>query len=140
MDPKSEDEVRLAQYLLGELPEEEMLELEENYFLDDDLFDELQAAELELIDRYLESSLTRPEQYRFEHFFLSTPARQEKLRFARALKKYAPRQATARRQVTFGNVFSALSRMRRPLTAPVGIAASILLILCIGLMVWRVFF
>src|ERR1044071_2445500 len=84
--PKSED--KLVEYLLGLMPEEEMIELEELYLFNDDLNEELQAVERELIDRYLEGSLSDTERNRFENFFLPSPGRTEKLRFARALKAY----------------------------------------------------
>src|SRR5687767_157148 len=96
MEQEAGREERLVHYLLGKLQEEEMLHLEESYFLDDNLFDEIQVAERELIDRYVEGSLSKDERYQFEHFFLSTPSRQEKLRFARVLKKHIAEQPSVR--------------------------------------------
>ena len=64
---KGED--RLIQYLLGLMPDEEKVELEEVYLHDDALNEEIQAAERELMDRYLEGSLSDADRSRFESFF-----------------------------------------------------------------------
>jgi CHAT domain-containing protein len=137
MEQKLENEERLVKYLLGELPKEEMLKLEQSYFLDDDLFNELQAVELELIDRYVEGDLSKSQQDKFEHFFLSSPARQEKLRFAEALKKYVPGRTPMLRQSPGRSTFSLIKSFA---ASPIGAVASIILIVCIGLVVWGVLF
>lgn len=82
------DEDRLVRYLLGLMPEEEKTEMEDMYLTDDVLNEQLQAAERELIDRYIDGDLSGTERKRFESFFLCSPARMEKLRFARALRTY----------------------------------------------------
>lgn len=134
MEQQFEIEEQLFRYLLGELPEEDMLKLEESYFLNNVLFDELQAAERDLIDLYVEGSLSLAQEYQFEHFFLSTTTRQEMLSFARALKKYIPEQEHRRkRPATFSLIYKFAN-------SPVGLVASIVLILLIGLGVWGQFF
>ena len=44
----SDQEKRMAQYLLGQLPEEDQAELERRYLADDSLFEELLAIEDDL--------------------------------------------------------------------------------------------
>jgi hypothetical protein len=75
-------------YLLGELAEEEQRRFEEELMSGDHVFEELLAAEDELIDQYVGGALTARERERFERHFLVTPERRRKLGFARTLRKY----------------------------------------------------
>jgi tetratricopeptide (TPR) repeat protein len=127
MEQKPDNQERLFQYLLGKLSEEEMLSLEDSYFFDNGSFDELQAAERELIDLYLEGGLSKDQVYQFEHFFLSTPERQEKLSFARALKRYTPKQKGHK---IFLSIY-------KPVYLPIGLAASVIILLLIGNGIWK---
>ncbi len=91
-------EPTLRRYLLGELPEAEAISLEERCFADRDLFDDLVAAQEELIFGYLRGQLDRSERERFEHAFLSSPRRRERVEFFRSLLAVvsaAPRPTTS---------------------------------------------
>src|SRR6185295_15823887 len=91
----SNEEDRMVRYLLGLLSEQEAAEMEEVYLSNDELNDELQAVERELIDRYVEGSLSKTEREQFENFFLCSPGRQERLRFAGALRAYGQKADAA---------------------------------------------
>jgi len=52
-------------------------------------------SEDELIDQYLKDQLTPAESEAFENHFLRAPERQQKLRFAKALKKLVAEQSSA---------------------------------------------
>ena len=78
----------MRRYLLGELDVEEQRLLEEQLMSRDESFEELLAAEDELIDSYVGGTLSARERERFEHHFLATPERRRKLSFARTLRKY----------------------------------------------------
>src|ERR1044071_7369969 len=88
MARSSIEEERVVRYLLGLMSDEEAARMEEVYLANDELNDDLQAAERELIDRYVEGSLSKTERDQFENFFLCSPGRQERLRFARTLRAY----------------------------------------------------
>ena len=135
--PSTED--RLVQYLLGLMPEQERVELEDLYLLDDNLNLELQAAERELMDRYLDRTLSETERNRFENFFMQSPGRMEKLRFARALKAYGAKSANKDRAAivagkprspSFMNSFRSYS----------GAAAFAVVVIVLGIIVWRFYF
>jgi hypothetical protein len=79
----------MIRYLLGELPEQEQIQLEEQYFGDDDWFEQLLASEEELIDDYVQGLLSQRERERFEKYFLTTPQRRERVEFAKTLQRYA---------------------------------------------------
>ena len=78
-----ENKETLVRYILGELPEEERENLEARYFVSDEAWAELQAAETDLIDSYLRNELSQQQRERFEKYFLASPRRQHRLEFAR---------------------------------------------------------
>ena len=75
-------------YLLGELSPEEQEKLEDQYFDNDSLFDEMGVAEDELIEAQLNGELSGPALERFGQQF-SKAARHENLEFTKALLRYA---------------------------------------------------
>jgi anti-sigma factor RsiW len=70
-------------YLLGELPEAERAVLEEKYFTDQEIFEQVAQAENELIDSYVRGGLAPAERTRFERHYLAHPDRRERMRFAK---------------------------------------------------------
>lgn len=72
-------------YLLGALPEREQQQLEQKYMVDDTEFEELLAAEDDLLDAYVRGELSSTQRKQFETHFLVSPRRQKRLEFARAL-------------------------------------------------------
>lgn len=75
------------------MPIQDLAALEERFFLDSELYEELSIVEDELIDEYLRGELAPSDRERFESHFMSAPERHEKVRFARALKKYVSAEA-----------------------------------------------
>ena len=78
----------MAQYLLGQLPEEEQAELERRYLADDTLFEELLAIEDDLRDAYVRGELSRPDREAFEQRLLTAPSQRQEQEFARTLCRY----------------------------------------------------
>ncbi|MBL8151786.1 MAG: hypothetical protein JNN15_17825 [Blastocatellia bacterium] len=76
---------QLFDYILGKLSEEEKEGIENSYFEDDNFFEQLLIAEDELIDAYIENSLSRKDKELFEKNFLITEKRKKKLAFAKTL-------------------------------------------------------
>lgn len=93
MKQQSDDETELRRYLLGELTEEERAQVKERLFLNSDYFQQLQAAEDDLIDDYVYEELSVADRESFETHFLSQPGRHEDLKFAQALKMYISTEA-----------------------------------------------
>jgi hypothetical protein len=79
--------------LLGELPSEKQEQVEELLLTREEFYEELLIVEDELVDDYLRDKLSVDEQENFRQRFLSTPERYEKLRVARALKRYLDQRA-----------------------------------------------
>jgi|SRR5579859_1839346 len=85
---KSERERFIGRYLLGQVSQEERDTFEDQYLADDDTFEELIAAENDMIDSYVRGGLSKIEQEQFESHFLNTPERRERVDFARSLATY----------------------------------------------------
>jgi hypothetical protein len=83
-----EDERMVRRYLLGELAEPEQSRLEERLFTDEEFYKLLLVAEDELTDDYLRGDLNGQERKSFESYFLTSPERKKKLKFASTLKRY----------------------------------------------------
>ena len=75
----------MTRYLLGELSESEQAALEEKYFTDPRVFDQVLKAESELVDNYVRGRLSTQTRERFEQSFLIHPRRRERVKFAEAL-------------------------------------------------------
>jgi hypothetical protein len=78
----------MAQYLLGQLQEEEQAELERRYLDDDTLFEELLAIEDDLRDAYARGELSGPDCEAFEQRFLAAPRQKQEQEFAQTLCQY----------------------------------------------------
>ena len=96
------NEKLIAQYLLGELPEEQQVEIEDRAFEDKEYLASITAVENDLIDEYVRNELSETERRRFESRFLASAERRKKVAFAKALAGVtspAPVVETARRPV-----------------------------------------
>jgi hypothetical protein len=81
----SNQEQTIQRYLLGELPESEQVLLEQQYFTDQQLFEQMVQVENELVDKYAHGLLTPMIRERFEKHYLTDPQRRERARFAEAM-------------------------------------------------------
>jgi hypothetical protein len=78
---------QLVRYLLGLLPEEEAERLDEASVVDDETAARLRMAEDDLIDAYVGRALSGEVLARFESYYLASPLRREKVRFAENLRR-----------------------------------------------------
>jgi hypothetical protein len=85
MEQKTLDDQLMVRYLLGQLPEEEQLRLEERAFSDQEYLQNVLAVERDLIDEYVRGELSGVERRQFEKLFLASSDRRRKVEFARAL-------------------------------------------------------
>jgi hypothetical protein len=81
----NESQQIFTRYLLGELSEAERVALEERYFSDPQVFDEIVKAENELVDNYARGRLSPELRERLEQYYLAHPRRRERIQFAQAL-------------------------------------------------------
>ena len=83
-----QQEQKLRRYLLGELPLEEQVLVEQRLFLDSEYAELQQAVKDDLIDEYLVDELRGSEREEFVNHFLLLPEHGADLKIAEALKKY----------------------------------------------------
>jgi len=83
------DETLLVRYLLGDLPEEEQVRVEDRAFSDAEYLAALEGVEADLIDAWVRGDLAPSQRPAFESQFLTSPARRRKVEFARALARVA---------------------------------------------------
>lgn len=131
-----------ADLLLGKLPEEQRVEMEQHFFADAALFDELLIAENELTDAYVAGRLASEDRVLFEQRFLLNPAQRRRAIFADALIKYASREsvgAAPARGGAMSTFWASLSSLVsiRPLALSFGAAAVVLVLTAVFLMVSR---
>lgn len=89
--------------------------MEERLLTDDNFFQELLAGEDDLIDEYLSGDLSASERGLFDDYFMTTAERQEKLRFARGLKKFVSQAGAARSNATAAEVIAQVrSKVAQP--------------------------
>jgi hypothetical protein len=93
------DETFLIKYLLGDLSEEELANVEDRAFSDPAYLGAVKAAETDLIDAYVRGELSAAERARFEGRFLNSPQRRSKLEFARALSRIPPATETPAKDI-----------------------------------------
>jgi hypothetical protein len=77
------DDRHLASYLLGLLPEEEAERLDEASVVDDELASRLCGVEDDLVDAYVSETLDQNTRDHFEAFYLKSPRRRERVKFAK---------------------------------------------------------
>lgn len=75
----------MMSYLLGELSEAEQAALEEKYFADPQVFDQVVKVENELVDSYVRGRLPPQAVKKFERHYLAHDKRRERVQFAQAL-------------------------------------------------------
>jgi anti-sigma factor RsiW len=83
-----------VKYLLGDLIEEEQVQVEDRAFADADYLSALEATEADLIDAYVRGELSPADRRSFEFRFLTSPERRRKVEFARALATIASESKT----------------------------------------------
>ena len=81
-----DNEKLISQYLLGELPEEQQVAIEDRAFSDKEYLATITAVENDLIDEYVRGELSANDQQRFESRFLVSAERRKRVEFAKALR------------------------------------------------------
>jgi hypothetical protein len=79
----TDEDQRLARYVLSELGESVSIDLENEMLLDDELYERMQVVEMNLIDGYVRDEMLPEERRRFEESFLVVPENGEKVNRAR---------------------------------------------------------
>jgi len=89
MHEVNNDEQWMRQFLLGDLTEEKRHEVEQLVLSESDTVEKLSMAEDDLIEDYLEGSLTEEDSQKFLNQFLAIPHQRNKLKIAKSLRRMA---------------------------------------------------
>ncbi|MFL6216844.1 MAG: hypothetical protein ACJ74J_23380 [Blastocatellia bacterium] len=128
----------LVRYLLGDLTEEEQVEVEERAFQDPLCLRSIEAAESDLIDAYVRRELSERERGQFEGRFFASAERRRKVEFARALARVAPefavvekgaRQSGVKASITWPGVVRAFLAGLNPVARYALAAAAVLVMI-----------
>src|SRR5262245_38583195 len=85
MKDEADNEKLLIRYLLGNLPEEQQLQIEGEFLSDDQRYERLLALENELFYNYAQNKLSPSESEQFEKRFLSSERNRKRAMIASAL-------------------------------------------------------
>lgn len=115
----------LREFLLGGLDDEQRVRIEDQFLTDSETREKILAAEQELIEDYLEDSLTATDRERFTSLYARTSEQRRKLRITKSIKDWALSEA-ALPQVIPAKV-SIWDRLRnwlrlRPAVVPITVA------------------
>ena len=81
------NEKLISRYLLGELSEEQQVEIEDRAFADKEYLASITAVENDLIDEYVRHELSDADRRKFESRFLASAERRKRVEFAKALAR-----------------------------------------------------
>jgi len=82
---KVEADARLTRYLLGAVSPAERENIEAEYLVDEDVFEQMLIAEDELVDAYARGELSDQERGQFEKNFLTSERGRDRVHFSQAL-------------------------------------------------------
>jgi hypothetical protein len=85
----------IVRFLLGELPPEEQVEIEDRAFQNQEYLENIVVVEDDLIDSYVRGEIAAGQRRAFEDKFFSSESRRKKVEFARALAKVTSEESTA---------------------------------------------
>jgi tetratricopeptide (TPR) repeat protein len=142
MARQNQEHNSVKRYLLKQLTVAEQHDVELRLLSDDGFAAEVEIAEDELIDEYLNQELSREERVHFEQNFLITPERHSKLISAQAFQRYLeriPPSPSPKKPGIFELLRNWLLPPSRGILSPVSAVLTILVIAGVGLFVWRQF-
>lgn len=87
MEQRFFDDALTRKYLLGELSQDELEQIEQRLLVDEDFGEEVSMTRTEMVDDYVAESLSPNEREKFEKHFLSTPEHAQMVEIGRALAK-----------------------------------------------------
>ncbi|MEO8436169.1 MAG: hypothetical protein ABI596_14805 [Pyrinomonadaceae bacterium] len=94
MSKETHNDQTLQRYLLGALPDSEAERLDELGLTDDEFAEALRIAESDLIDAYVQNELSGTVLDQFKTYYLASPLRREKVKFAQAFQVFALKEAS----------------------------------------------
>ncbi len=132
MDLNNKDQIRIREYLLGRLPENEHEMLEERLLVEEDLFLEFEISKGEVVEEYYSASLSEEESRYLEQNLLASNEGRQRYELVLTLDKLKPREVEDRGPALFDR-FQTFFRQRFQLVATVTAAAVVLIVVAVWL-------
>jgi hypothetical protein len=88
----------IARYLLGELTEDQQVEIEDRAFSEQEFRASITSVENDLIDEYVRGEMSQTDRRWFESRFLASESRRKRVEFARALAQLLPETRVTERE------------------------------------------
>src|ERR1051325_7258113 len=85
---KTQQEDYIIRYLLGDLTEKEQIQIEEQFFADDEYFEQICSVEDALIDDYVQENLAESDRAKVESLLQSSPRQAREVNFVRDVIRY----------------------------------------------------
>ncbi len=143
MNEKPMTKAMARQFLLGAVDDSERKQIESRFMIDPEINETILIAEDELVEDYLEGSLSESETVRFLERYADGPRQQRKLRIAASLKEYARAEAlrgeSQSSPIQELRNFISQSLPKRPgLYIPIAVAvASVVIVAAVWLVQWN---
>ncbi len=132
---QSDEQSKLRKYILKDISDEERSAIEERLLAEDEYFEEVLIAEENLIQDYADGKLDAADRERFEKHFLCSEEKRQKVKFARALRKYVNESESQPEAEKPPRFFDSLKAF---FSAPVGVGLAVLLIAVVaGFIIWK---
>ena len=120
----------LREFLLGNVNEEERQRIEDLFLTDSQMRERILVVEQELIEEYLEGTLTTADREKFLLRYAQTAEQRQKLRITKSIKDWAMKEASLSQTVRVSvSTRSLRARLLKPaFIVPIAVAAVILLV------------
>lgn len=132
MSEEVNNQGKIRKYLLGILDETRVEEIEKLLVSDDKCFQELQLAEVELIQDFVDGKLSQEEKKAFDENFIITDERREEINFARVLRKFVDEKSESLTE----KKPSFFDSLRSFFLSPIPALCSVLIVVGISFFVW----
>ncbi len=134
-DPK-----KLKLYLLGNLSEDKMAEIDQRLIEGDSVVEDLRLAETELIEEFIEGGLSEENLQFFHSNFLISPERVSMIREISLLRIFARNQSFQKKRPELPeSILVKTAAMFRVYFRPIVTAAGVLTLVFVGVTLWSLF-
>ncbi|MGI9054207.1 MAG: CHAT domain-containing protein [Pyrinomonadaceae bacterium] len=132
-----DEQEKIKRYILGEIGDQNRSAIEERIMTDEDYFQNLTMVEENLIQDYVDGNLAGADRANFEKRFLISAENRQKVKFARALRKYVDENKILPEPEKKSSFFASLKAF---FSSPVPATLGVLIILGFaGFFIWKSF-
>src|SRR5215510_6011882 len=128
MNDESIDDAFLREFLLGKVNDEERGRIEDLFLIDPQAKERVLGVEQDLIEDYLEGTLTTPDRERFVLRYAQTAEQRRRLRITKSIKDWAMAEAASSAPAKTSGGFRAWFGFRPAFVIPIAATAMIVIV------------